>query len=275
MKSIILCADDYGQNASVSQAIVDLFEQKRLSATSCMSTAPSWPGTVKLLEPFKNKVDIGLHLNLTEGKPLSKAMTKFLPLRDLIIKTHTKKIEKATILTELRAQLDNFTENFGALPDFIDGHHHVHQLPIIRDAVFELYEEKLRENSTYVRCTFDPASLLRVRDVAYLKQLIIQLLGGIYFKKELEKRKVLHNKSFAGIYNFAESYEYSELFPRFLKQVGNGGIIMCHPGLMSKEEDEIAASRHNEYLYFSSNAFTRDCNKAPVTLVRFREVAHK
>jgi predicted glycoside hydrolase/deacetylase ChbG (UPF0249 family) len=272
MVSIILCADDYGQNTAISQAIVDLFEQKRLSATSCLVTFTSWATSAKLLAPFKNQVDIGLHLNLTEGKPLSKDLDNFLPLRDLIIKAHTKKIDKAPIAAELKAQLNNFVEHFGQLPDFIDGHQHVHQLPIIRDAVFDLYEAELRTKNSYVRCTFDPASLLRVKDVAYLKQLIIQLVGGMVFKRELEKRNIPHNKTFAGIYNFNESYEYSDLFPRFVKQVKNGGIIMCHPGLMSRGSDEIAQSRHNEYLYFSSNAFSRECNKSSISLGRFSDV---
>jgi predicted glycoside hydrolase/deacetylase ChbG (UPF0249 family) len=271
MTSIVLCADDYGQNQAISQAIVNLFEQKRLSATSCLVTSPFWADSIKILNPYKNKVDIGLHFNLTEGKPLSKEMDKFLPLRDLIIKTHTKKVEKGPIAAELRAQLDRFTETFGQAPDFIDGHHHVHQLPIVRDAVLELYETQLREFGSYVRCTFDPASLKRVKDVAYLKQLIIQLSGGISFRKELEKRKILHNKSFAGIYNFIKSYEYSDLFPRFVKQVTDGGIIMCHPGLMGKEEDSIATARHHEYLYFSSNAFKRECNKSSLNIVRFKQ----
>jgi chitin disaccharide deacetylase len=271
MTSIVLCADDYGQNAAISQAIVNLFEQKRLSATSCMVTAPAWVDSIKLLEPHKNKVDIGLHLNLTEGKPLSKSMDKFLPLRDLIIKTHTKKVEKEPIVTELSAQLDHFIETFGQLPDYLDGHHHVHQLPIVRDIVFDLYESKLREMGAYIRCTFDPASLKRVKDVAFLKQLVIQLSGGIVFRKELIKRKIPHNKSFAGIYNFTKSYEYSDLFPRFIKQVSDGGIIMCHPGLMGKEEDMIATARHHEYLYFCSNAFNRERNKASLNIVRFKD----
>ena len=273
MKSIILCADDYGQNKSISQAIVALMELNRLSATSCLTTSPEWPNSSKLLLPFKNKVDVGLHLNLTHGKPLSKALPKFFGLRELITQAFTKKIDKVAIETEFRAQLDKFVEDWGQLPDFIDGHQHIHQLPIIRNIFFDLYEERLREYGVYVRCTFDPKSLARVKDVAFLKQLVIQLCGGIIFQRELVKRKILHNKTFAGIYNFAQSYEYAQLFPRFLNQVSDGGIVMCHPGLMSKDseaEDEIAGARHNEYLYFSSQAFQREFTKNGLTLIRFK-----
>ena len=76
MKHIILCADDYGQNFAISQAIVDLFEKKRLSATSCMVTSPDWPRYSSLLIPFRDHVDVGLHFNLSEGFPLSDAFLR-------------------------------------------------------------------------------------------------------------------------------------------------------------------------------------------------------
>ncbi len=67
MKSIILCADDYGQNASISQAIVELLKLKCLSAVSCMTTSPHWFSQASWLLPYKDYVDIGLHFNLTHG----------------------------------------------------------------------------------------------------------------------------------------------------------------------------------------------------------------
>jgi chitin disaccharide deacetylase len=277
MKRIILCADDYGQNTAISQAIVDLLKQKRLSATSCMVTFPCWKETAPLLKPFENTADIGIHLSLTEGKPLSSGMPAFLPLKELLTQTFLRKLEKAPILAEFKAQLDHFIEVFGRLPDYIDGHHHIHQLPIVRDAIFELFDERFRDQpASYIRCTFDPASLLQFQSVAYLKQLFIQLTGAITFKTELTKRKILHNTSFSGIYNFATSYEYSDLFPRFLKQVRDGGIIMCHPGLMGKEdEDEIAGSRNHEYLYFCSAQFQNVCSSNEIALSRLKDIPRK
>jgi predicted glycoside hydrolase/deacetylase ChbG (UPF0249 family) len=277
MKRIILCADDYGQNASISQAIVDLLKQKRLSATSCMVTSPHWPETAPKLKPYRNLADIGLHLNLTEGKPLSSAMPATIPLKDLLIKAFARKLDKAQIIAEFRAQLDRFAEEFGQLPDYLDGHHHIHQLPTIRDAVFEVFDERLRDNpDAYIRCTFDPTSFWRVKSGAYLKQLFIQFAGAFAFKAELQKRKIPHNTTFSGIYNFSKSYEYQELFSRYVREVGDGGIIMCHPGLMSHEtSDEIAESRNNEYLYFSSADFLRLCNNNEIALARFKDIPRK
>jgi predicted glycoside hydrolase/deacetylase ChbG (UPF0249 family) len=272
MKRIILCADDYGQNPAISQAIVELMGLKRLSATSCLVTSPFFDQAVSALQPYKNKVDIGLHFNLTEGTPLSKEMTAFYPLNDLILNANLYELKKPAIIAEFTAQLDKFTEAFGQLPDFIDGHQHVHQFPIIRDAIISVYEEKLRTNKTYIRCTYDPSTLYRVSDVAYLKQLIIQLCGGIIFKKRLNQFKIPHNQTFAGIYSFKSALSYPEYFPRFLNQVKDAGIVMCHPGLYSSdEENEMANARYAEYSYFSSSELKHDLNTKQIKLIRFND----
>jgi predicted glycoside hydrolase/deacetylase ChbG (UPF0249 family) len=273
MKRIVICADDYGQNTAISQAIVELLRDNRLSATSCLVTTPAWPGAAKWLAPLISKADIGLHFNLTEGKPLSDKLSKFFSLKELIIKSNLRQLDQKDIAAELRAQLDNFTNQIGQLPDFIDGHQHVHQFPIIRDAVFEVYEERLRQNGSYLRCTYDPSMLTRVKDVAYVKQLIVQLCGGIQFRQRVVELKIPHNTSFAGIYDFKNSYEYISLFPRFLEQVQTGGLVMCHPGLLSSEEpDLMATARHNEYLYLSSLSYLDTISQHHINIVRFKNL---
>lgn len=274
MKRIILCADDYGQNLAISQAIIELLSEKNLSATSCLVTSPLWQNLVPRLEPLKNNVDIGLHFNLTQGKPLSKELPAFFTLKDLLIKTHLGKLDKRPFVAELNAQFDLFVNTVGQLPDFIDGHQHVHQFPIIRDAVFDVYDERLREmgHNYYIRSTFERSSLYRFKDVAFLKQLAIQLTGGIKFKEELVKRKIPHNETFAGIYNFKDALSYARYFPRFLQQVNDSGLIMCHPALLSPEEaPEMANARHQEYLYLSSNHFLKQCREHDIKLVRFKD----
>src|SRR5690349_9878789 len=86
-KTVILCADDYGQNAAISQAIIELIKKNRLSATSCMVTSPDWLTQAKQLNSFNNQLDIGLHFNLTEGNFLSTQQPLF-SLPELMIKSY-------------------------------------------------------------------------------------------------------------------------------------------------------------------------------------------
>ena len=274
MKKIILCADDYGQSQSISQAIVTLLAQKRLSATSCLTSSPLWALHAKWLFPFKNQADIGLHFNLTEGKPLSAKLAQahdFMPLSKLIGLAHLRMLNSAAIEAELNAQLDQFEGAMGQLPHFIDGHQHVHQLPVIRSVLMKVYEKRLRTHQSYIRCVYHPKSFLRFgRNRYYLKMLILQLLSGAArFKKMLLKQRIPHNSSFAGVYQFDDSMHYSAIFPRFLREISDGGIIMCHPGLESGKadsDDPIAFSRHDEFQYLDGDQFILDCRREDVVL---------
>lgn len=272
MKHIVLCADDYGQNPAISQAIVALLQEKRLSATSCMVTSSYWPSHAAWLKPFLGQADLGLHFNLTEGRPLSTALSRFLPLNTLLLNACLRKINQSAVIAELHAQLDAFTDAIGRLPDFIDGHQHVHQFPVIRNALLTVYEERLREHKTYLRCTGDWHSLLPFKNPAYVKQVIIQLTGAIRFKQQLVQRHIPHNLSFAGIYDFSHASEYAVLFPQFLAYIQDGGLIMSHPGLSADDKtDKISASRKIEYAYFSSEQFLQACRDQQIGLSRFQK----
>ena len=66
---IILCADDYAMTEGISRAIGELAAAQRLSATSVMVTSPHWPATAPRLRAHRGHLSIGLHLNLTLGRP--------------------------------------------------------------------------------------------------------------------------------------------------------------------------------------------------------------
>ncbi len=274
MKSITLCADDYGQNTAISQAIIVLLKEKKLSATSCMTTAPQWLMHAAWLAPFKDQADIGVHFNLTDGKPLSAAFieaygTSFPSLSTLLKKCYLRQLDQSVIYAELNAQLDQFIAGVGRLPDFIDGHQHVHQFPLIRDMLLKLYQERLH-SPCYVRSVNDPAVWRRIREDAYIKRLIIQLTGAQPLKQQLVRLNIPHNASFSGIYDFNHAADYATFFSRFLKESVEGGLIMCHPGLPHAEDkDEIAISRPYEYHYFQSKIFDVACQKNKVVIARY------
>lgn len=276
MKRIILCADDYGQNTAISQAIIELMEKNRLSATSCMTTLPDWQIHAKGLEPFKTQKDIGLHFNLTEGRPLSEAFrntygSELIPLSKLIIRAYLRQLDQAAIEAECLSQLNRFEAVMGRMPDFIDGHQHVHQFPVVRDVIFAVYEKYLRQAGSYVRCVKDNQAFLRIKDSAYFKGMMIQLTGAYIFKQQLIKRKIPHNSSFTGVYQFNQNLNYAAEFPSFLNQIQDQGLIMCHPGLSISTQDTIAESRHQEYLYFASDQFIQDCQAQQIILTRFHK----
>lgn len=276
-KKIILCADDYGQNPAISQGIINLLELRRLSAVSCMTSSPYWPTHAQWLRPFVNQVDIGLHFNLTEGIalaeiPLMTKLGKFSHLSQLLLKSLLKRLKPGDIAAEFNQQLEQFSAAFGKPPDFIDGHQHIQHLPVIRDVLLSIYEERLRPLAPYMRSVANEKNLWQLcLGPARLKRAILYFTGAAAFKKELIQRSVPHNLSFSGIYNFKQSASYPRLFPQFLQMVSDGGLIMCHPGLSSNAPMDPLTGRHFEYNYFASEQFLTDCKKQDVIITNFRE----
>jgi len=270
MKQIILCADDYSQNPGISQGILKLLQEKRLSATTCMTNSIYWTVHGAWLKAFTGKADIGLHLNFTEGKPLSPALSlaqdgEFISLPQLMIRAGLRRLNGQAITHELNAQLDAFVAVMGQLPDFIDGHQHIHHLPIIRDRLLEVYKDRLQANGTYLRSVITSCSSL--------KKAALQFTGAYTFKKQLIKYKTPHNTSFSGVYQFRDNINYRKLFLGFLQEINNGGLIMCHPGLLvdhsTANHDPINKNRAIEFQYLSSHDFTQDCQDNAIQISRY------
>lgn len=272
-KRIVLCADDYGQAPAISQGILALVKQGRLSAVSCLATHPFWLEHASWLKPYQAEVDVGLHWNLTEGKPLSQAFHKaygeqLFTLPTLMRQAFLRKLNQSVLEAECHAQLDSFESAFGCLPRFIDGHQHVHQFPVIRAALVNVYQQRLQAQGAYVRLVaikIKPSDLLN-----NYKKIIIYTMGTRGLQSLLTQRGIPHNHSFSGIYPFPQARHYPALFPQFLKEVHEGGLIMCHPGFNSVDADDaIAKARVAEYQYFASDQFLDDCAAQNVAVARF------
>lgn len=252
-KIIRLCADDYGLNPAVSLGIRELIGLNRLSAISCMVNFPDFPDHARaLLALDRTRIRIGLHFNLTEGDSLSKPGLPLKGLKRLLLKSHLRQLNPKEIRQELEAQLACFADNFGFMPDFIDGHQHVHQFPQVRDALIAVWQTRLK--SAWIRCTYPFVSPSPFR----VKAAILAITGGFAFKKLLKRLSVPHNIGFAGVYDFSVQTDYGEYFRSWLRHAKTHTLIMCHPGHRA-DNDPIAASREAEFAYLGSEQFLKDC----------------
>lgn len=270
MKKIVLCADDFGQDAIVSKGIADLFGQGRLSATSCMTNTPYWPKAARLLKPFINQVDIGLHFNLTYGDAIGHVpgithQGSLPKLGKLLLKAQCGWVSSESVLVELRRQLESFYDLLGRWPDFIDGHQHVHQFAGVREALIELCLTDLKDHPFYVRSVYPD-----IGDKNW-KAKTIRYSGAKALDKQLKKHNIAHNTTFGGIYNFATDPKiYPAKMVSWLAAMDQNGIIMCHPAWPDGDhEDSIAPARAIEYQYLSSDTFGRVLTEQNITLGRF------
>ena len=264
-RRLALCADDFGATREICEGIVELARSKRITAISCLSNADHWRLGAGMLDSLGSDTEVGLHFNLTEGRPVSPDLGRLWPrfpaLPVLIAATHLGRVPRATLRAEFDAQLDAFASAAARRPDFVDGHQHVHHLPGVRGALLDAvagWEPKPAVRNTG-----------RVLGPGYrIKRALIEATGGRALQRGLARAGIPHNAALTGVYDFAES-EYRALMRGWLASVPiEGALLFCHPGAPPEAAgaDPIAAARVREYHYLRSSAFLEDVADAGVAL---------
>lgn len=287
--AIALCADDYAMHGGIDDAVCALLAQRRLTAVSCMSGAPRWreQAAPRLREMAggaianavagadahniannivnnitDNVADIGLHLNLTES--FGQQGTS---LARLIVQACTRRLDRQALRISFARQFDAFEAGMGMAPDFIDGHQHVHQFPVVRDVLLELIEARYGKRTPWVRTTQAGSG----SEFSSPKQALLALLGGRALARRLMAAGIASNAGFAGVYGF-DSDDYAGLFEQWLARAREGTLLMCHPAVTSCAHDPIGRQRQREYGFFSSDAFAPMLAARAVRLVRLSQL---
>lgn len=272
---VTVCADDYALSPAVSKGIRQLLRAGRVSATSAMATRPAFREEGPKLGEFEGRADLGLHFTLTDHAPLTPMPTlapqgKFPSCPELMKAAYLRKLPLDEIAAELEAQLDLFTEVVGRPPDHVDGHHHVQQLPGIRDVVLDLFPRRLDPDTTFLRVCAESLGGIMKRP-ARSKALVLALAGTRL--RSLARRKgVKMNAGFSGAYDFEDAPPYGELFNGFLAGAGNGLLVMCHPGYCDAELEScecLTSRREDELAFLAGPEMPVALEKAGVGLCRF------
>ncbi|HEY5167045.1 MAG TPA: ChbG/HpnK family deacetylase [Pseudolabrys sp.] len=261
-RHIWLCADDYGISPSVNAAIRELIARGRLNATSVMVAAPHLgddeAAALDMLNSGDRRAAIGLHVTLTAPfKPMSASFApvrdgRFLPLAEMLRAAIARRLQPEMLVIEIATQLRAFLETFGRLPDFLDGHQHVHLFPQIRDAFLKVVSETAP--NAWVRQCGRARSSRRLHE---RKGLVLDILS-IGFRRKAERLGIATNPAFAGAYAFNAKANFAKIFQRFLAGLPDGGLIMCHPGFVDAELerlDPLTHLREHEFAYFNSDDF--------------------
>lgn len=249
-RALILCADDYALHPLVDDAVQQLAHAGRLSATSCMATAPRWREAARALQPLRPQLSVGLHFNLTEGHGGAYAAQA---LGCVLRQTYARRWSQAWLRDAWCQQLDAFEQTMGTAPDFIDGHQHVHQLPGVRDALLaELQARYAGQAAPWVRSAAPAQGQWR-----NAKALVIALLGGWAATRRWRRAGVAMNRGFAGVYGFdaPDAQHYGTHMQTWLAQGQDGGLLMCHPATAEVPADAIGRQRPVEFAYLMSPAF--------------------
>jgi chitin disaccharide deacetylase len=265
MRTLAVCADDFGLNPGINHGILRLARRARLTEISCIVNAPAWTdGARKLLAAppvAQGALRLGLHWNLTEGQPLSRALRQRWPhlptLPQLLTLSHLRLLPRAALRDELHAQFEAFEAAVGGAAH-LDGHQHVHHLPLLRDLVLDAAAAR-------------PG--LRVRDTGSVigpghgfKRWVIRKTGGTRLRRSLVALERQANPELVGVYDFTATADYRRLMQSWLAALPNdGALLFCHPG-EGTDGDTIGLARRRELAYLDSDAFAADLYAAGVRL---------
>jgi predicted glycoside hydrolase/deacetylase ChbG (UPF0249 family) len=231
---MIICADDYGMRDDIDRAILRLCETKQLTAVSCMVLFERCDYTLmQKIRAHENHVDIGLHFCLTnENLPLSAPLDKVtLPeFGPLFRSALFRRLKREEVLAKLAVQFELFVKKAGRTPDYIDGHLHSHQLPVVAGALVDFVSQLPASHRPYVRNTRLCTRELRQKNLPAMKAGFIGAFGA-RLEKKLRTAEIATNNGFSGIYDFKEWQRYGEFFPKFAECLPEkNGILVTHPG---------------------------------------------
>jgi len=262
-KAVIVCADDFAANASVSSGIAKLAQQELISATSAMVLSPRWIQDVAQLQDVRQKIDVGLHLDWTSSFAI--AAGHGLPLGKAMRRAWLGGFDMAQASSEIERQLDMFEDHWQAPPDYVDGHQHVQQFAGIRQALVKVLARRYGAMPVqpYLRLSRAPEG------AADLKARVIAGMGANALEKIAARARLTSTRALSGIYNFSGSgADYAQHMQRWLHQTPAGGIIMCHPAQAAEAGDELGVARLQEFNYLTSGEFADALQQAQVVITR-------
>lgn len=148
MNKLVITADDFGMCKSVNDAIIECIEFGIIRSTNIMTNMDYCDDVKKLIE-FRDSISVGLHWNLTVGKPLSKpnlipnlldSTGHFIDSKTFRESIFHRKISYSELKSELLEQYRKFLSIYGK-PDYWNSHENIHTHPLLFKFFIDLASE--------------------------------------------------------------------------------------------------------------------------------------
>ncbi len=138
---LIINADDYGLSKSINEGIIEAYNEGLISSTTIMINMPYAEDAILKWKENTN-LGLGLHINLTQGSPISNNVNSLVDENGIFHKHRKVENEEVKILyedayKEIKAQIDKLL-SYGVQIDHLDYHHFIHLNPSVRKALINL-----------------------------------------------------------------------------------------------------------------------------------------
>ena len=290
MMQLIVNADDFGLTEQVSRGILDAHREGIVTSTTLMANGGAFDAAVSMSRRAP-RLGIGVHLNLTEGEPVSPAL-RIPSLVDRRGRLHlnpgrllealvARQINLADVETELRRQITKVF-SAGILPTHLDGHKHVHILPGISEIVIRLAQDfSIRSVRSPQEEAPGFARLLRTgrnSGIAAVKQSLVGRSVSAFarrFKERLAKAGLFSTVRFYGLSQtgFLDTRSIQDILEGLPEGVSE---LMCHPGYFDadlvKSGTRLLAQREVEIRGLTALPVKKLVAERGIQLVSYRHV---
>jgi predicted glycoside hydrolase/deacetylase ChbG (UPF0249 family) len=137
---LIVHADDFGETPEITRGICAGIEAGVVTSSSIMVNMPGSEDGLQRAAGLEDRASFGVHLNFCEGRPLTAASSlvdaegRFHAKRALFARAVTGRLALPELEAEITAQIAR-VRDAGLRISHVDGHKHLHQLPIVSTAV--------------------------------------------------------------------------------------------------------------------------------------------
>jgi chitin disaccharide deacetylase len=251
MKQLIINADDFGMSYEVNEGIKRGINEGVINSVSLMVNMPYFNDAVRYLRS-KPEIAVGLHFNITEGKPIDKPKTRSSLIREdnnffswvyLTLKLLTRNYSIDEIRNSLKTQYD-MLEKTGLEISHIDSHHHIHLYPSVYKLVLEFAKRK-KIRSLRSRNFLSWSIITKLKTGLSIKQIIVITL--CYVNNLLFPKRNHEMLKIRSIYDMTWDKQLDiDRFKYILSNLGEGITeIICHPAILSKDGNpEFLEPRH-------------------------------
>ena len=244
MKRLIVNADDFGWSEAVTSGILRAHRDGLVTSTTLMADLPGAEAALARARLEAPGLGIGLHLNLTEGRPLTGDAAA--PLTDgqgefvrsplaLARRVRTSEAARLAAEREWEAQI-LWARDHNLRPTHLDGHKHVHLAPGLLPITIALAK---KHGIPAIRTTAEwrPAGIAKMLPHEWgvkdrLRQMILARVGrrwGVAGRRDVRNAGLATTDWFFGLR--ATGGISAELIEYVLRCAPEGtGELMVHPG---------------------------------------------
>ncbi|MBU2637755.1 MAG: ChbG/HpnK family deacetylase [Nanoarchaeota archaeon] len=226
MKQLIINADDLGLSKLTNEGIIYCFTKGIVTSATVMANGYAYEHAVRLAKRHRG-LGIGVHLNLTQAKPLTNALygsngdfSQYNIYKAMFGLLDARQVEK-----EFRAQIEKVIDS-KIKPTHLDGHKHIHIFPKISGIVVKLAKEY------GIRAIRLPQNRITNYRLVLTKQMPKLMLLQLYTrmaKKELRQNGIATTKRFYGVLETGR-LTTGNLGNLLLNMEQCTAELMCHPG---------------------------------------------